>query len=173
MNAGGFERTAPVKLDELYQEVILDHNKKPRNFQKLDDATSYAHGVNPLCGDDFELYLVIDGGTVKKVGFQGQGCAISKASASLMTQAVEGKSVREAETLKNHFLALLTAAEPSEEHRAGTGRLKFFEGVKQFPIRVKCATLIWRALEEALKDKAARNPQVSTEDTAERKRELS
>lgn len=150
-----------VKLDDLYQEVILDHNKKPRNFTKIEGANRYAHGVNPLCGDDFEVYLELSPeGQVRRVGFQGHGCAISKSSASLMTTAVEGKSVREAETLKDHFLHLLTDPEPSEGHRHGVGRLRFFEGVKQFPIRVKCATLAWRALEAALKIDGAN---VSTE----------
>ncbi len=167
-----FENSAPVKLDELYQEVILDHNRKPRHFGKLDDATAYAHGVNPLCGDDFEVYLVLDaGGTVRKVAFQGQGCAISKASASLMTDAVEGRTVKEVSDLKDHFIHLLIDATASPEHREGVGKLKFFEGVKNFPVRVKCATLAWRALEEALK--GGKTGPVSTEDDAERKRELS
>ena len=156
-----------VKLDDLYQEVILDHNKRPRNFAKLEHPTSYAHGVNPLCGDDYELYLEIDGAEmIRKVGFQGQGCAISKSSASLMTAALEGKNVQEAVKLKDGFIQLLTANTVSPETRAEVGKLKLFEGVKQFPIRVKCATLIWRALEEALKDKTQRSPEVSTEKEA-------
>lgn len=146
-----------VKLDELYQEVILDHNRNPRNFGVIPDAV-VAHGVNPLCGDHFDVYLVKEGQTVKKVSFEGDGCAISKASASMMTQAVEGRSADEAGQLKDHFIGLLT--EPSEAHRAGVGRLKFFEGVRNFPVRVKCATLAWRALEEALK---GNDKQVSTE----------
>lgn len=163
-----------VRLNELYQEVILDHNKKPRNFGKLADATSWAHGVNPLCGDDYEIYLSVSpDGVIRKVGFTGSGCAISKSSASLMTTELEGKKVSDATALKDHFLKLLTAPETAEEDRKGAGRLKFFEGVKQFPVRVKCATLAWRALEEALKDKSARKEQVSTEDGSERKRELS
>jgi nitrogen fixation protein NifU and related proteins len=163
-----------VRLSELYQEVILDHNRRPRNFGRLADATSFAHGVNPLCGDDYEIYLnVARDGTIRKVGFTGSGCAISKSSASLMTAEIEGKSVADAARLKDHFLRLLTAPETSEEDRRGAGRLKFFEGVKQFPVRVKCATLAWRALEEALKDKSSRCPEVSTEDGSERKRELS
>ena len=151
-----------VKLSELYQEVILDHNRNPRNFGKMADATSFARGVNPLCGDHFDVYVQKDAtGLVKKVSFEGDGCAISKASASLMTTVVEGKAAREAEVLKEHFIHLLTDADTAPEHREGVGRLKFFEGVKNFPIRVKCATLAWRALEEALRGNA--NAQVSTE----------
>jgi nitrogen fixation NifU-like protein len=153
-----------IKLSDLYQEVILDHNRRPRNFGKLDDATAVAHGVNPLCGDHFDIYLVKDaGGVLKKVSFEGEGCAISKASASMMTQAVEGKSGRDAGKLKDHFIHVLTDATVSTEDREGVGKLKFFEGVKNFPIRVKCATLAWRALEEALKDNAPRKTEVTTE----------
>src|SRR3989338_4548017 len=93
-----------VRLNDLYQEVILDHNKRPRNFVKLENATGYAHGVNPLCGDDFEVYLVREGDKIRQIGFQGQGCAISKASASLMTTAVEGKTLGEAQALKDNFI---------------------------------------------------------------------
>ncbi len=152
--------TQAVRLDELYQEVILDHNRNPRNYAKLTEATSVAHGVNPLCGDHFDIYLVKEGALVKKVAFEGDGCAISKASASMMTQAVQGKSAQEASALKDHFIGLLTEPAPSPAHREGVGRLKFFEGVRNFPIRVKCATLAWRALEEALK---GTEKQVSTE----------
>ncbi len=143
---------AEVKLSELYQEVILDHNRNPRNFRKMEDATLVAHGINPLCGDHFDIYVLKDAdGKLNKVSFEGDGCAISKASASMMTQAVEGKSGKEAEALKDHFISLLTSEVSSPEHREGVGKLKFFEGVRNFPIRVKCATLSWRALEEALK----------------------
>jgi nitrogen fixation NifU-like protein len=162
-----------VKLDELYQEVILDHNKRPRNFGKLAGATSYAHGVNPLCGDDFHVYVRVEGGTVKAAGFEGSGCAISKASASLLTAAVEGKSVAEALAIEQNFIRLLTKETPTDAEREGAGRLKFFEGVRKFPIRVKCATLAWRALEEALKDENQRKPEVSTEAHGDKKVELS
>ena len=154
MNAG------EVKLDELYQEVILDHNRNPRNFTKLPEAISVAHGINPLCGDHFDIYVVKEGALVKKVAFEGDGCAISKASASMMTQAVQGKSAQEAAVLKDHFIGLLTEPSVSAAHRDGAGKLKFFEGVRNFPVRVKCATLAWRALEEALKGS---EKQVSTE----------
>ena len=142
-----------VKLDDLYQEVILDHNKHPRHFGKLDDATVYSHGVNPLCGDDYHLYLKIDeNGVIKGVGFEGQGCAISKSSASMMTTMIEGTNVRVAEALKDSFLEMLTTDKISSEKKSELGRLKIFEGVKHFPVRVKCATLAWRALADALKD---------------------
>ena len=127
----------------------------------MEDASAVAHGVNPLCGDHFDIYLLKGAdGKVSKVSFEGDGCAISKASASMMTQAVEGKSEKDAETLKDHFIALLTEEAAAPQHREGVGKLKFFEGVKNFPIRVKCATLAWRALEEALK---GTEKQVSTE----------
>lgn len=136
-----------VKLSELYQEVILDHNKKPRNFKKLENANRTAHGVNPLCGDDYHLYIDVEGGVIRGVGFEGSGCAISKSSASIMTTMVEQKDVKEVGELKDLFLAMLTKDQKPD---AKLGKLKIFEGVKQFPVRVKCATLIWRALEAAL-----------------------
>ena len=157
------EREKPVKLSELYQEVILDHNRRPRNFGKLESATAYAHGVNPLCGDDYHLYLEVDGGTIKKLRFEGSGCAISKSSASMMTQAVEGKAVGEARKLKEGFIHLLTDGTAPEAARAEVGKLKILEGIREFPVRVKCATLIWRALEAALEDDAGKKPEVTTE----------
>lgn len=172
MKDNGLPPAGSVKLNDLYQEVILDHNKRPRNYQKLEQATGYAHGVNPLCGDDFEIYLVREGDRISRIGFQGQGCAISKASASLMTTAIEGKTLKEAQALKDHFIRLLTESAPGEEARQGVGKLKFFEGVKQFPIRVKCATLSWRALEEALKEKSGSGA-VTTEDDAQRRHQAS
>ena len=166
--------TDKFQLDDLYQEVILDHNRRPRNFKKLEDANAYAHGHNPLCGDDYFLYLVVDAsGMIKKIGFEGDGCAISKSSASMMTAAVEGKSVKEVGALKDNFIHLLTDNTGSDVVRVAAGKLKIFEGVKQFPVRVKCATLIWRTLEEALsakggsasggKDQGQRKEEVSTE----------
>ena len=147
---------ADVKLDDLYQEVILDHNRRPRNFHKLEDANAYSHGVNPLCGDDYHLYLLVDdSGIIKKAGFQGQGCAISKSSASILTTMVEGRSVKEAEALGENFIHLVTSDEAPGIAREKAGRLKIFEGVKQFPVRVKCATLIWHVLADALKDRAS------------------
>ncbi len=143
------------KLSHLYQEVILDHNRRPRNFKKLAHATQYSHGVNPLCGDDYHLYLEIDGqGMIRDVGFEGSGCAISKSSASMMTSLIKGKSRQEAACLQKDFLEMMTQDEVPESVKARVARLALFEGVKEFPIRVKCATLAWHALADALKDAA-------------------
>ncbi len=153
-----------AKLSELYQEVILDHNKRPRNFGKLENPTASAHGVNPLCGDDYHIYLKVSSeGVIQKVAFEGQGCAISKSSASMMTSMIAEKKTAAAEELKNNFIALLTKDHPTENQRSAVGRLKIFEGVKQFPIRVKCATLIWRALEAALSRNGSEKTEVTTE----------
>lgn len=139
------------KIENLYQEVILDHNRNPRNFKELKDATHYSHGVNPLCGDDYHLYLKMGPkGTVEDIGFRGAGCAISKSSASIMTTLVKGKSLDEIKSLKNNFLNLMTKDNGAVESEVG--RLIIFKGVKEFPVRVKCATLIWHALGDALKD---------------------
>ena len=143
-----------VQLDDLYQEVILDHNRRPRNFGKMEGANFYSHGFNPLCGDDYHLYLFVGkDGVIGKVGFEGQGCAISKSSASMMTEAVQGKPLEEVQRLKERFLLLLTGGESeAQNNRNQVGKLKIFEGVKKFPVRVKCATLAWHALADALKD---------------------
>ena len=141
------------KLGHLYQEVILDHNHRPRNFKTIPSATQYSHGVNPLCGDDYHLYLVTDaGGTIQDVGFQGAGCAISKASASMMTAFIKGKTVKDAAGLRENFLKLMTEDSAPSAVKEAIGRTIIFEGVKEFPVRVKCATLIWQALGDALKD---------------------
>ena len=151
------------ELGELYQEVILDHNRRPRNFKKIENANAHSHGINPLCGDDYQLYLKKDeNGIIKEIGFEGQGCAISKSSASMMTMSIENKSAKEAELLKNSFIHLLTADKVAEADRERLGRLKIFEGVKNYPVRVKCATLIWRALEAALAEDSKKK-EVSTE----------
>ena len=142
-----------VKLDELYQEVILDHNRHPHNWGRLEKPNAYSHAHNALCGDDYHLDLfVAKGGVIEKVKVEGAGCAISKASASMMTDAVIGKSINDVEQIKQNFIHLLTDNTVSSEVREGAGKLKFFEGVKNFPVRVKCATLAWHALEDALKD---------------------
>ncbi len=151
----------------LYQEVILEHYKKPRNFKVIEHATHYALGKNPLCGDQFAVYFTVDEtGCIVDVGFQGDGCAISKASASMMTVAVKGKSLEEAMVLKQAFHKLLTLDASQEESegqlvqaRTTLGRLKFLETVKEYPVRVKCATLAWHALEAAVQQ----TQQVSTE----------
>jgi len=141
------------RLKQLYQDVILDHNRRPRNFKELANATQYAHGYNPLCGDDYHLYLVVDEKEIiQEVGFKGSGCAISKSSASMMTTFVKGKTVQEVAKLKDNFLVLMTQDDVPEAAKSEVGRMTIFEGVKEFPVRVKCATLIWHTLEDALKD---------------------
>ncbi|HTL47282.1 MAG TPA: SUF system NifU family Fe-S cluster assembly protein [Verrucomicrobiae bacterium] len=141
------------KLQGLYQEVILDHNRRPRNFREVPDATQYSHGVNPLCGDDYHLYLKMDAdGIVQDLGFVGAGCAISKSSASIMTTLVKGKAMEEVQQLADNFLALMTQDRVGDTLRKSVDRMSIFEGVKEFPVRVKCATLIWHALQDALKD---------------------
>jgi len=148
-------------LRELYQQVILDHNRKPRNFRKLEDANRTAEGYNPLCGDQITLYLKVEDGVIKAAAFQGTGCAISKASASMMTGAVVGKPAGEAEALFRRVHAMLTA-EPngSAADTRDLGKLAVFTGVREFPSRVKCATLAWHTLQAALNGDAA---PVSTE----------
>jgi nitrogen fixation NifU-like protein len=150
-------RTADAELQELYQEVILDHNRRPRNFRTLDRART-AEGFNPLCGDRLRVFLRIEDDLVTDVAFQGSGCAISKASASLMTESVKGRSVAEARALMDRFQRMLTTE--SDAPRDGLGKLAALAGVRQFPIRVKCATLAWHTLKAVLD---AREEVVSTE----------
>ncbi|HET7753113.1 MAG TPA: SUF system NifU family Fe-S cluster assembly protein [Anaeromyxobacteraceae bacterium] len=146
-------------LDDLYQQVILDHGKNPRNFRVLEDANRAAEGLNPLCGDHFNLFLKVDdGGVIRDISFQGQGCAISRASASLMTQAVKGKPVAEAAQLFDKVHALVTEG-PEKVDPADLGKLAVLSGVCQFPTRVKCASLAWHTLKSALEGRAT----VSTE----------
>jgi nitrogen fixation NifU-like protein len=140
-------------LMDLYQEVILDHNKAPRNFGPMEDADHFAEGNNPLCGDQLRLYIKMDGDRVEQIRFQGSGCAISTASASLMTEIVSGKTLEEVEELYERFHELLTG-DPSVVAEAGPelGKLAVFSGVREFPVRVKCATLAWHTLQAALQD---------------------
>ena len=147
------------ELSELYQQVILDHNKKPRNFRKLENANHTAEGYNPLCGDHLTIYLALENDLVKEVGFEGSGCAISKAAASMMTQAVKGKSKQQAEDLFQEFHSMVTGELNEEMEENSLGNLKIFAGVREFPVRVKCATLPWHTLHAALNKK----DQVSTE----------
>src|SRR5947209_14263200 len=137
------------ELSELYQAVILDHNKKPRNFHRLENANRTAEGYNPLCGDHLNVYLHVEDDQVKEVSFEGSGCAISKASASMMTQSVKGKTRAEAETLFDRFHKLVTG-QLANGRRAELGKLAVFSGVSEFPVRVKCATLAWHALHAAM-----------------------
>ena len=149
------------ELAELYQQVILDHNRKPRNFRVLEGANRTAEGYNPLCGDQIRLYLSVEDGVIKDAAFQGKGCAISKASASMMTDGVIGKPVDEAEALFHRVHAMLTDVTASGDTSGdGLGKLAVFGGVREFPSRIKCATLPWHTLRAALS--GARQP-VSTE----------
>ncbi len=138
-------------LRELYQATILGHNKKPRNFRAIEDASHEADGHNPLCGDQLTLYAkVAPDGTLEDVSFQGTGCAISKASASLMTDHVKGKTLSEVSDDFERFHDLVTSSPSEEANTDGLGKLAVFSGVREYPMRVKCATLAWHALKSAL-----------------------
>ncbi len=137
-------------LRELYQEVILDHNKNPRNFHAMDGADAMLEGYNPLCGDHYTFYVRYDGETIADVSFEGSGCAISKASASMMSTIVKGKSKKDAEVLFRLFHGLVTGKADPAEHLAELGKLAVFAGVSEFPMRVKCASLPWHTLHGAL-----------------------
>lgn len=148
------------EFSELYQQVILDHNKKPRNFKALDHANRTQEGYNPLCGDQLTLYLEMDGDVIKDVSFQGQGCAISKASASMMTTAIKGKTKEEAEQLFSEFHRMVKGDLDTEAEAHHLGRLTILAGVREFPARVKCASLSWHTLHAALE---GQDDPVSTE----------
>jgi nitrogen fixation NifU-like protein len=138
------------ELSELYQQVILDHNKKPRNFRKLETANHSAEGFNPLCGDQLTVYLNLEDDAVKEISFEGSGCDISKAAASMMTQAVKGKSKQEAEQLFSEFHSMVTGELDEDQTANHLGNLKIFSGVREFPVRVKCASLPWHTMHAAL-----------------------
>lgn len=140
-----------TNTDALYQEIILEHNRKPRNFREMADASRTVEGNNPLCGDKLTLWLKMDGDQVSDISFKGEGCAISKASASLMTAAVKGKTRDEAEALFERFHDLVKGDLPEAEQTA-LGSLRALGGVSRFPMRVKCASLAWHALHSALTD---------------------
>jgi nitrogen fixation NifU-like protein len=148
------------ELRELYQEVILDHSKRPRNFREMEGASGKAEGFNPLCGDKATVYVRLEGDVVKDVSFKGAGCSISTASASMMTEALKGKTRAEAEALFERFHALITRGR-SEGAAADLGKLAVFSGVGEFPVRVKCASLPWHTVKAALQGER----QVSTEQT--------
>ncbi|MBA4313077.1 MAG: SUF system NifU family Fe-S cluster assembly protein [Chlorobiaceae bacterium] len=137
-------------LRELYQEVILDHNKSPRNYGRMENPDRKIDGYNPLCGDHFTLFVKLDGGIIKDISFDGAGCAISKASASVMSAAVKGKTIAEAEELFKQFHALVKGEIDASENLEELGRLAAFSGVSEYPARVKCATLAWHTLHTAL-----------------------
>lgn len=135
-------------LSELYQEVILDHNRRPRNFRAIDNASRTQEGFNPLCGDRLTLYVKMDGDVITDVAFQGSGCAISKASASLMTEALKGKTVAEARTMFDRFHDMVTSSPDAPP--PDLGKLSVLSGVREFPTRVKCASLAWHTLKAAV-----------------------
>jgi nitrogen fixation NifU-like protein len=143
-----------MDLDSLYQELILDHNASPRNFGSLSSATHHAEGSNPLCGDNLEVELEVRGGVIQDVRFRGSGCAISTASSSLMTTALKGKTVEEAESLFASFHEMVTAGDDNAELSQRLGKLAALGGVRQFPARVKCATLAWHTVHAALHGEA-------------------
>ena len=139
-------------LRELYQQVILDHNKSPRNFRAIVDPDRASEGHNPLCGDHLNLYVKLSGDRIEDIAFHGSGCAISKASASLMTDAVKGRTLAEAESLFGKFRDLVTSDVSSPPNADGMGKLAVFTGVREFPVRIKCATLPWHTLVAALEN---------------------
>lgn len=141
------------ELNELYQQVILDHNKRPRNFHKLEGATQSVEGFNPLCGDHLVVHVLMDHDTIRDISFEGNGCAIFKASASMMTESVKGKNKEEAEALFHRIHAMLTAPPDATVNEEGLGKLAAFSGVREFPVRVKCASLAWHTLRAALEGK--------------------
>ncbi len=137
-------------LRELYQELILEHSKAPRNYREPATANHKAEGYNPLCGDRFTVFLDVEGDRIRDIGFQGAGCAISKASASLMTQSVKGKTRAEAAMIFEQFHTLVSGQADSKGDMSALGKLTVFSGISEFPARVKCATLAWHTLQTAL-----------------------
>ena len=147
-------------LRDLYQELILEHSKAPRNYRELKEADHKAEGFNPLCGDHFTVYLRLEGDAIRDIAFQGSGCAISKASASMMTQSLKGKTKAEAEALFEKFHNVVIGHPEANGNQTELGKLAVFSGVSEFPTRVKCATLAWHTLQAALEGK---QEEVSTE----------
>lgn len=138
-------------LNELYQEILLEHNSKPRNFRKLDQANHTADGFNPLCGDRISLYLQVEDGIITDVGFQGTGCAISRASASMMTQSIKGQNLETAQQVFDQFHKMLTEPDAELDYDQ-LGDLETLAGVAEFPTRIKCAILAWHTMRSALRD---------------------
>jgi nitrogen fixation NifU-like protein len=149
-----------VSIDELYQELILEHNRSPRNYRCMDNATVHAEGSNPLCGDQLSVWLRLEGDVVADASFHGSGCAISRSSASLMTAALKGRTRAEALRMFEQFQGLVTGVLPAAGTRADLGKLVAFSGISEFPVRVKCATLAWHAMKAAMTDEESK---VSTE----------
>ncbi len=151
-------------INELYQQVILDHNKNPRNFGELNDATNVAGGHNPLCGDHIDVYARVEGGIIKEIKFKGAGCAISKASASIMTTLVIGKTISQTKKLFDDFIHIVTTDINSKCDTLELGKLAVFCGVREFPARVKCASLAWHTMMKAIQKSDSDNRKISTED---------
>ena len=149
-----------MSLNKLYEQMILEHNKNPRNFKQVDPCTHSSHGHNPLCGDDYVVSIRVKDGIIDDIGFEGMGCAISKASGSLMTETLIGKPIDFVLDIKDKFINLVTEEDAGNEN---LGKLVVFEGVKKYPVRVKCAALVWRALEDALINTSTNNNTVTTE----------
>ncbi|MBI2425451.1 MAG: SUF system NifU family Fe-S cluster assembly protein [Candidatus Hydrogenedentes bacterium] len=137
----------------LYEQVILDHNKNPRNFGVLREPDHTVEGFNPLCGDHFTIYVKLDGDRISEITFEGAGCAISKSSASVMTTVLKGKTVKEAEVIFKDFHHMITSAPDAPVDEEAVGKLRIFSGVREFPVRIKCATLAWHAMNSALHGK--------------------
>jgi nitrogen fixation protein NifU and related proteins len=148
------------EMRELYQETILDHHRRPRNFRELENATHSSEGFNPLCGDRITVYLLVEGNTIREIAFTGSGCAICTASASVMTEMLTGKSFEEAETAFGRFHDLVTGDPTETADTEGLGKMAVFFGVREYPVRIKCATLAWHTLKAAL---AGKDESVSTE----------
>ena len=149
-----------IELEQLYQQVILDHNKSPRNFGIIENATNYAVGHNPLCGDHIDIYLVLKDSIIEDIKFNGSGCAISKASASIMTTILKGKTIEETKFIFKNFHELITSDIEKEQEEIQPEKLAVFSGVRQFPSRVKCASLAWHTMNTAIEKNEA---EVSTE----------
>ncbi len=137
------------ELLQLYQQMIIDHGQRPRNFGEIENPTHKQKGFNPLCGDKLEMYLIIEGNIIKDVKFSGEGCAISMASASMLTEMIKGKKVDDANNLVEDFQSMLVTQDISEEAKERLGKATILEGVKEYPSRIKCATLSWHALKNA------------------------
>ncbi|MFQ5429605.1 MAG: Fe-S cluster assembly sulfur transfer protein SufU [Phycisphaerae bacterium] len=141
-------------LTEFYQELILDHNKRPRNRRRIEDADYHAQGYNPLCGDKVTVFLKVQDGRVRDVAFEGSGCAISTASASIMTETLRGKTLDQAKALFEKFHAMITGEPIEKDEGPDLGKLEVFSGVCRYPARVKCAALVWHTVQAALDDRA-------------------
>ena len=148
------------ELKELYQQVILDHNKNPRNFGNMPECTNFAKGYNPLCGDQIDVYAILENGIIKELKFNGSGCAISKASASIMTTLVVGKTIEEAKGLYDEFHSIVTADMSVRLEDLELGKMAVFCGVREFPARIKCASLAWHTMIQAIE---SNNIEVATE----------